>query len=174
MKLSSILLILAAVAAGFGLIMLLGYIEVDPFNVVYSYVAAQVSGVNLSEVALNPATLLTGVGTAATVGIPLYNKVNQAREQATAIKAQAETQIGSITANLSDATTKLSTADLNLEEAQKKISSLESVASSAEAKYNEVSAQNQKLLTQLEALNNIQAKANILAENKEVTRVIVK
>ena len=153
---------------------LLGYFGIEPFVGFYIMVTGWFSKIDFGSVISNPATILTVVGGATAVAVPLISKLNSAKQQTQQIASDAKTQVSNINNTLSETTSKLDTANLNLENAQATITKLNSTSASATTQVASLQQENAKLLTQLDALNNIQARATVLADGKEVVRTVIK
>jgi hypothetical protein len=122
MDFKTILIIAVCVLAGLGICLLLGYLEIEPFTVPYAYVIGWMGSFNAQEVISNPATILTTVGAAAAVAIPLLSKLNSAKQQVQTTVTAAKTEIGGLTKEVGDITGKLESTELNLSNANTKIS----------------------------------------------------
>lgn len=166
--LQTILVVVLFVAIGLGVVLLLGWRGVQPFTVVYNFVAGYAGGFNIQQAISNPTTLVAAGGTALTVGGAAISKISSIKQQATQTVTAAKDKVSGLESSLSSKTSELQTATANLETAQAKITQLEAAAKAAPAQIQLLQDENAKMKTQLDALNNVLARADVLAENKEV------
>lgn len=161
MNLKTILVIIGLIMLFVAVVLALGYFEVPPFNIAYEYMANFAGGFDTSQLTENPTTLIsTGVGiagTAATIGIPLYNKAKSAKEQAQQIFNDAQTKISSVTGELETKAADLKTAEVNLTNAQTKITNLETTAKEATTQANFYKAEFDKLQNSYTELQKLKA-----------------
>jgi septal ring factor EnvC (AmiA/AmiB activator) len=172
--LTLILLAVLVFLLAFAVCIGLGYLGVNPFDTFKSTVFGAVSNVDVSSIVSNPTTLLAGVGSAVAVGVPLYTMAKSAQTKAAAAVNTAKTEVSNVTGQLNDANSKITSTELNLQSAEARIVELENSKKGVDATIASLTKQKDDALTQLTALNNIQARANVLADNKEVVRTIVK
>jgi DNA repair ATPase RecN len=172
--LNPLIYVAITVAVGIGVCFLLGYVGVAPFDSFTNMVSGWIGNFNIGSVASNPATLLTSAGAAVAVAVPLISKISSTKQQAQQALSSTKAQAEKAEASLTNATSKLDSTTLDLEAANKKIADLQTAANAAPAQIAQLQKEKENLTVQLQALNNIQAKAVVLAENKEVVRTVVK
>ena len=151
MNIKTLLTIIAFILLGVAICLLLGYFEVYPFTILWTTVSGWLGGFNISDLTSNPTTLITAgagaVGTAVTVGLPLYNKLNTAKQQLEATTQEAKTKINGLSSTLEGATSKLQNTELDLTNATKKLNELE-------PQINQYKTQVESYKSQLEKLQN--------------------
>ena len=157
MNLKTVLLVIALVLAGLAVCVALGYFGVYPFTVIYDYAVGWMGGFNITEVASNPASILTTVGAAAAVATPLLAKLSTAKQQASDLKEQATTQISGLTGQLSTAKNELSSTETSLASLEAKFKSLEASTGTYQAQAEAYKTQLDKLTNQYTELQKIKA-----------------
>jgi septal ring factor EnvC (AmiA/AmiB activator) len=169
-------LILGAIivaAVGLTVCLLLGYFGIPPFDTFTATVKSYIGKFDFTSVASNPASILAVAGTAAAVGVPLLNQVKNAKNKLTSTVASAKTEITGVTSKLNDAKTELTSTSLDLKNAESTIAGLQDKASTAQEQVAQLKTEKEKLLIQMEALNNIEARAKVLADGKAVIKTVV-
>lgn len=174
MDLKTILIIALLVLAGVGFVLLLGYFQYQPFDIAYNTVAGWFGGFDVAAVVSNPATIIAAAGPALAVGGAALGKINSIKQKATTEVNTAKASVDGLTSSLSETKTQLETSNLNLEQATQKLNTLEASSKTYTDQINQLQQEKHDLTVQLQALNNIQAKATVLAENKEVVRTVIK
>jgi chromosome segregation ATPase len=174
MQLKTIIIFVVCVAAGVAVLLLLGYLGVQPFTVIYDTAAGYMGGFDVGAVASNPASIVTMAAPALAIGGAALSKISSLKQKATTEVATAKATVGDLSNTLSTTKDQLGSATSSLEVANAKVASLEAAAKTFPDQITALQKEKDNLTVQLQALNNIQAKATVLAENKEVVRTIIK
>lgn len=159
--LRQILIAILAAAATFMVILVLGHLGIAPFNALYEAVTAWLGNFNFSqtasEIMRNPATLLTLIGTAATIGIPLITKLMEARRQAAALKAQAQARIDEYQDSLNQTSKQLQQTSTKLQTAEQQLTQLQQANSTLQTQLQTLQQQYDKLQSSYTELQRIRA-----------------
>lgn len=159
--LKQLLIIIFTAAVTFAIVLFLGYIGVEPFTRLTSAFTSWISSFNfsqtLSEIAQNPATLLTLIGTAASIGIPLIMKLFEAKRTAETLKAQAQAKIDEYQDSLNQTSRQLQQTTSSLQSAEQQLSTLQNTNSQLQAQLNTLQQQYEKLQNSYTELQRIRA-----------------
>jgi methylthioribose-1-phosphate isomerase len=161
MNIKTLLTIILFILLGVAICLVLGYFEVYPFTILWTTVSGWINGFNVEEITSNPTTLITtgmgAVGTAATVGIPLYNKLNSTKQQLEATTQEAKSKISNLTGTLDGATSKLQTTELNLQNATSQLETLKQSSTELQSKADFYKSEFDKLQNRYTELQKIKA-----------------
>lgn len=172
--LGNILKIALVAVVIFAAAMFLGYMQIEPFTVVYTTVMGYVGNFNPAAAISDPTTILASVGSAAAIGAPLLAALNNAKTQAQQTAAAAQNQIGNLNTTLTDATTQLTQTKEALTQTTHQVTDLTQYKTSAEETIAQLQREKDQALAQVSVLSDIQARAKVLADGQAVVQTIVK
>ena len=131
-----ILLAVLLVAATLGVLLLLGYLGVAPFDAFLSNVQGYTATFDLPSTFSNPASLVTMAAPAVAVGGAALSKINSTKQQAQETVSTAKSQVNALQSSVSSKTQELESTQLSLKDSDQKIKDLQTQLEAAKASPN--------------------------------------